>query len=190
MTDSDDARDTVNDILATGLRNAHAMEAQAKELLERQIERLDDYPELRDRMRRHLAETEGQQERLEQILRSMNEPTSTIKDAAMAIFGNMAAAAHMPASDKVLKNSFASFAFENYETAAYKSLIEIAQLAGATDAAAALRQSCEEEQAMADLLDGRLDSVTRQYVSLLYRILLIWTQSGGAHDPGVRDRVC
>lgn len=99
MTDSDDARDTVNDILATGLRNAHAMEAQAKELLEQQIERLDDYPELRDRMRRHLAETEGQQERLEQILRSMNEPTSTIKDAAMAIFGNMAAAAHMPASD-------------------------------------------------------------------------------------------
>jgi ferritin-like metal-binding protein YciE len=74
MTDSDDARDTVNDILATGLRNAHAMEAQAKELLERQIERLDDYPELRDRMRRHLAKTEGQQERLEQILRSMNEP--------------------------------------------------------------------------------------------------------------------
>ena len=108
----------------------------------------------------------------------------------MAIFGNMAAAAHMPASDKVLKNSFASFAFENYETAAYKSLIEIAQLAGATDAAAALRQSCEEEQAMADWLDGRLDSVTRQYVSLLYRALLIWTQSGGAHDPGVRDRVC
>jgi hypothetical protein len=27
-------------------------------------------------------------------------------------------------------------------------------------------------------------------ISLLYRILLIWTQSGGAHDPGVRDRVC
>ncbi len=27
-------------------------------------------------------------------------------------------------------------------------------------------------------------------VSLLYRILLIWTQSGGTHDPGVRDRVC
>ena len=87
MTDSDDARETVNDIFATGLRNAHAMEAQAKELLERQIERLDDYPELRDRMRRHLTETEGQQERLKQILRSMSEPTSTIEDAAMAFFG-------------------------------------------------------------------------------------------------------
>ena len=26
--------------------------------------------------------------------------------------------------------------------------------------------------------------------TLLYRALLIWTQSGGAHDPGVRGRVC
>src|ERR1700758_3672673 len=26
--------------------------------------------------------------------------------------------------------------------------------------------------------------------SLLYRTLLIWPQSGGAHDPGVRGRVC
>jgi ferritin-like metal-binding protein YciE len=83
----------------------------------------------------------------------------------MSLFGNLAAAAHMPAGDEVLKNSFASFAFENYETAAYKSLVEVAQLAGATAAAALLRQSCEEEKAMADWLDARLDSVTRQYVS-------------------------
>lgn len=157
--------DTVNDIFATGLRNAHAMEVQAKQLLQRQIERLDDYPELRDRMRRHVAETEGQQLRLEQILRSRSEPTSTIKDTAMAFFGNMAAVAHMPASDEVLKNSFASFAFENYETAAYKSLIDVAELARASDAVPLLRQSCEEEQAMAEWLNAHLDSVTRQYVS-------------------------
>ncbi len=113
MTESTGA---LNDIFATGLRNAHAMEAQVKELLERQIERLDDYRELRDRTRRHLDETEGQQMRIEEILRSISEPTSTIRDTAMAYFGNMAAA-HMPASDEVLKNSFASFAFENYEVA-------------------------------------------------------------------------
>ena len=164
MTDSD-ARDTVNDIFATGLRNAHAMEAQAKQLLERQVERLDDYPELKDRMRRHIAETEAQQTRLEQILRARSEPTSTLKDAAMSLFGNLAAVAHMPASDEVLKNSFASFAFENYETAAYKSLVEVAQLAGATEAVALLRQSCDEEQAMADWLEAHLDSVTRRYVT-------------------------
>ena len=103
MTDAADAKDTVNLIFVTGLGNAHAMEAQATELLERQIQPLDDYPGLRNRMRRHLTETEGQQERLERILGSMNEQTSTLKDTAMALFGNMAAAAHMPASDEVLK---------------------------------------------------------------------------------------
>ena len=36
----------------------------------------------------------------------------------------------MPASDAVLKNSFASFASENYETAAYKWLIAISHSAG------------------------------------------------------------
>ena len=165
MTDAATAKDTVNSIYVTGLRNAHAMEAQAKELLERQIERLDDYPELKARMQQHLSETERQQERLDRILGSMSEQASTLKDTAMAFVGNLAAAAHMPASDEVLKNSFASVAFENYEIAAYKSLIDLAEFAGAADAAAVLRQSCEEEQAMADWLTSRLHSVTRQFVA-------------------------
>ncbi len=165
MTDADDAKDSVNSIFATRLRNARAMEAQAKELLERQIQRLDDHPELRDRMRQHLTETKGQQERLEPILGSMSAQASTLKDTVIAFLGNMAGAANMPASDEVLKNSFTSFAFENYEFAAYKSLIAVAELAGAPDAALLLRQSCEEEQAMAEWLNDRLDSVTRQYVS-------------------------
>ena len=36
----------------------------------------------------------------------------------------------------------------------------------------------------------RVASNPKQIKTLLCRILLIWTQSGGAHDPGVRDRVC
>ena len=44
-------------------------------------------------------------------------------------------------------------------------------------------------------LGGRLAGWTRAFdrrriSRLLCRVLLIWTQSGGAHDPGVRDRVC
>ncbi|MGC2787455.1 MAG: ferritin-like domain-containing protein [Roseiarcus sp.] len=165
MTDGADARDTLNSIYATGLRNAHAMEAQAKELLKRQIERLDDYPELKSRLQQHLSETDRQQDRLERILGSLGESTSSIKDAALALFGNMAAAAHMPARDEVLKDSFASAAFENYEIAAYTSLIDLAEFAGSTDAIPLLRQSCEEEQAMADFLASSLHNVTRQFVA-------------------------
>jgi ferritin-like metal-binding protein YciE len=165
MTADATARDSVNSIYATGLCNAHAMEAQAKELLKRQIERLDDYPELKSRLQQHLSETDRQQDRLERILDSVGQSTSSIKDAALALFGNMAAAAHMPAQDEVLKNSFASAAFENYEIAAYKSLIDLAAFAGATDAIPLLRQSCEEEQAMADFLADSLHTVTRQFVT-------------------------
>lgn len=70
----------------------------------------------------------------------------------------------MPARDEVLRDSFASAAFENYEIAAYKSLIDLAEFAGSTDAIPLLRQSCEEEQAMADFLANSLHNVTRQFV--------------------------
>ncbi len=116
-------------------------------------------------MQQHLTETHTQQERIDRILGSMNEQASTMKDTAMSVLGNLAAAAHMPADDEVLKNSFASFAFENYETAAYKSLIDIAQEAGALDAAKLLQKSCEEEHAMAAWLDHQLPSVTERYIA-------------------------
>jgi ferritin-like metal-binding protein YciE len=46
------------DIFIDGLRNAHAMETQARELMQRQSERLTDYPELKSRVQTHLRETE------------------------------------------------------------------------------------------------------------------------------------
>jgi ferritin-like metal-binding protein YciE len=45
------------DVLVDGLRNAHAMETQPRELMERQSERTDDFPELQQRLRQHLQET-------------------------------------------------------------------------------------------------------------------------------------
>jgi ferritin-like metal-binding protein YciE len=157
---------TLRDIFVTGLRNAHAMESQAETLLQRQIERLDQFPDLKSRMQAHLEETRTQQQRIDRILGELGESASTLKDTAMSFMGNVAAAAHMPAQDEVLKNSFASFAFENYETAAYKSLIAVAEKAGATGAVAPLKQSCAEEEAMAQFLDSNLDSVTRRYIDL------------------------
>ena len=45
--------DAARDVYITGLRNQHAIENQAIELLERQIGRLENYPEMVDRMRQH-----------------------------------------------------------------------------------------------------------------------------------------
>ena len=56
------------DVLVVGLRNAHAVESQAIELLERQASGLDEYPEIQTRVQAHLGETERQLERLEQAI--------------------------------------------------------------------------------------------------------------------------
>ena len=94
------------------------METQARELMERQSERLTDYPEVASQMQKHLRETEGQMKRLEQCLSSLGESTSTIKDTAQSFMGNMMALGHSMAGDEVLKNTFANDAFEHFEIAA------------------------------------------------------------------------
>jgi ferritin-like metal-binding protein YciE len=38
------ASDSARELFITGLRNAHAMEHQVRELMQRQIERSTDYP--------------------------------------------------------------------------------------------------------------------------------------------------
>jgi ferritin-like metal-binding protein YciE len=157
---------TLKNIFVSGLRNAHAMESQAEALLQRQIERLDSFPDIKARLQTHLEETRTQQGRLDRILDGLGESSSSMKDTAMSFMGNMAAAAHMPAQDEVLKNSLASFAFENYETAAYKSLITVAERVGAVEAVGPLKQSCQEEEAMAQFLSSNLDSVTKRYMDM------------------------
>jgi ferritin-like metal-binding protein YciE len=151
-------------VFVTGLRNAHALETEAEQIIKRQLERLDDYPKLAARLRDHLAETERQKQRLDQILGSMSETTSTLKEGAMSLMGNMAAMAHMPAGDEVLKNTFADLAFENYEIASYKSLITMAQACGAPEAQPLLQQSLQEEQGMARWIDENVEEITRQYM--------------------------
>lgn len=152
-------------IFVTGLRNAHALETEAEQIIKRQMERLTDYPKMVEMLRTHLQETERQKERIDQILGSMSESTSTLKEGAMSVMGNLAAMAHVPADDEVLKNTFADLAFENYEIAAYKSLLTMAEACGANDAKSLLQQSLQEEQRMARWIDENVEDITRQYIS-------------------------
>jgi len=152
------------DLFTTGLKNAHAMESQAKEMLERQSERLTDYPDLRNRAREHLAETEEQLRRLEQCLARLDSSPSTMKDMALSFGANIAAMGHAMAGDEVLKNIFASAALEQYEIAAYRSLLAMADQAGATEAKAHLELSLREEEQMAAWLNDRVETVTQQYL--------------------------
>ncbi|RED34481.1 ferritin-like metal-binding protein YciE [Rhodopseudomonas thermotolerans] len=152
------------EIFVSGLRNAHAMETQAREMMERQSERLDDYPEVNARVQQHLRETEGQLKRLDECLSACGESASMLKDTTQSFMGNMAALAHTVMPDEILKNTFANNAFEHFEIAAYKSLLSLADIAGFGSAKPLLQASLKEEEAMAAWIDQNIDSVTRSYV--------------------------
>src|SRR5436305_13100123 len=156
--------DAARSIFVTGLKNAHALEAQATQIIGRQLDRLENYPEVAERLRLHLEETKQHQQRVEEILGSLNEDYSTIKDIAAGFMGNMAALGHTPAGDEILKNSFANLAFENYEIAAYTSLIALAEANGANGALSPLKQTLEEEKDMAKWVSDHLKSITLTFL--------------------------
>jgi ferritin-like metal-binding protein YciE len=160
------ANDSVRETFVTGLKNAHALEQQALSLMDRQIEHLAHYAEVEERLRVHRGETHTQITRLNQILESLGESPSAFKDAALSMTGNMAAIAHTFAPDEILKNSFANFAFENFEAATYKALIVMAQEGGFTSAVPLLEQTLQEELAMVAFCDEILPTIVRKYLYL------------------------
>ncbi|MDQ0458020.1 ferritin-like domain-containing protein [Rhizobium paknamense] len=153
-------------IFVVGLRNAHAMENQALSIMKPQLSRIENYPEVANRLEQHYRETEGQIRRLEDVLEGLAEDHSTLKDMAMSFTGSMAAMGHSIAGDEIIKNSLANFAFENYEIAAYKSLLTLAEQGGFTASVSALKANLEEEIAMAKWLDDNLATVTMKFAGL------------------------
>jgi len=158
--------DKTREIFVTGLRNAHAMEKQALSIMRPQVSRIENYPAVAARLQQHITETEEQIARLDQILDGAGESSSTLKDAALSFMGTMAALGHSMAGDEIIKNSFANFAFENFEIAAYTSLVTLAEAGGEARALAVLQQNLAEEEAMADWLRQNLPSVTMQFAGL------------------------
>ena len=102
-----------------GLKNAHAMEKQALSIMKPQLSRIANYPEIADRLRKHIGETEMQLKRVDTILNDLRERHSAVKDMMLSVGGSMASLSHVITGDEILKNTFANYAFEHYEIAAY-----------------------------------------------------------------------
>lgn len=154
------------DIYITGLQNAHALEKQATQLIERQLDRLENYPEIAQLLQTHLRETEQQIDRLDELLASFGEGRSMLKDLATSLTGNMAALGHAIMQDEVLKNHFANHAFENLEIASYQSLITMAQATGHPSHVSALEATLREEEKTAQMLRDMTADVTLKYMRL------------------------
>ncbi|HEX8446074.1 MAG TPA: ferritin-like domain-containing protein [Sphingomonas sp.] len=156
--------DALQSVFITGLKNVHGVEHQALALIDRQLGHLANYPEVSDRLRSHRIETEQQIVRVEEILDGFGESRSVLKDIALTLSGDLAALAHVFAPDEILKNSFANFAFENFEAASYKSLVTLAEAGGFSTALPLLQTSLTEEQAMAAWVDQHNAALTLKYV--------------------------
>lgn len=154
------------DIFVTGLKNAHAMENQALSIMKPQLNRIENYPNVAAKLEQHITETEEQISRLEDILSGLDEDNSTLKDMALSFTGAMAAIGHTLAGDEILKNSFANFAFENYEIAAYKALITLGELGGFSEHISGLQVNLEQEVSMARWLEDNLRPTTVKFVNL------------------------
>ena len=154
------------EIYVTALKNTHALEMQALQIMERQVERLQRYPEMEAALRRHIEETHGQRTRLEEALHSLSESPSTLKEGVLGFVGNMMAIAHVPAQDEILKNAFANQAFENFEIAAYTSLLTIGEAAGQTAHRSAFTLSLQQEENMAKAVAALVAPTTQRYLQL------------------------
>src|SRR5688500_5632218 len=109
--------------LIAWLRDAYAMEQKAIEILSRQTERIDNYPEIDQKLRMHLEETRWQAEKLDECLKKLASDTSMLNTGAGKITGNLPAIATMFAPDEIMKDTMASSVFEHMEIASYKILI-------------------------------------------------------------------
>ena len=149
-----------------GVQSAHALEKQATQLINRQLERIESYPEVAALLQQHLAETEAQIQRLDKILEELGSGPSMIKDLATQVSGNMAAIMHTVMSDEIMKNHLANVAFEAFEQTTYRSLIAMAQAAGFPQHVPAYEATLAEEEKTFSTLLGMTEQLTVKFMQL------------------------
>lgn len=155
----------INDTLNQWLRDAHAMEEQAEQMLSSQASRIENYPDLAARIQQHISETRSQRERLERCLERRGASTSAMKDMTAKATAMMQGLGSMMAGDEVMKGTHASYAFEHFEIASYRILTAAAEAAGDTETARICEDICREEEAMASWLADRIPETTRTYLA-------------------------
>lgn len=146
------------------LRDAHAMEEQAEQMLKSQAGRIENYPELKARIEQHIRETQSQRERISACLQARGADRSGMKDLVGKTTAMMQALGGVFAGDEVVKGALASYTFEHMEIASYRILAAAATAAGDHETARTCNEICREEEAMASWLAENMTSVTETYL--------------------------
>jgi len=161
-----DEQELSRNLLASEARNLHAVQKNAKAMMLRVIDHLEDYPEAKARLQDHLRDKDNEMQRLEQILAAMGQDASGAKDVAMSAMGAMTGMMTGALEDDILKTSMMTYGLANYEVAAYESMSFLAEKAGQPDAVPLLKQCAAEERAMADWLHEHMQPTLERYLRL------------------------
>lgn len=146
------------------LRDAHAMEEQAEQMLKAQASRIEHYPEIKQRIERHIEETRAQSQKVEGCIARYDESSSFLKDATGKMSAMGQAVGGMFSGDEIVKGCIASYTFEQLEIASYKVLIATAEEAGDMETKRVCEEILEEELAMAAWLDEHMPRTLQQYL--------------------------
>jgi ferritin-like metal-binding protein YciE len=156
---------TNTDTLITWLKDAHAMEQSAINILEKQSTRLEHYPRMKQKVDEHLEVTRRQAELVKSCLRHYSADTSSVKDLMGRFTGMMNALGSGVASDEAVKAHIADYAFEHMEIACYRTLIATAKHVGDLQTQRVCEEILSQEEEMANWLGQELEGMTQTYLT-------------------------
>jgi len=154
-----DSGDELQAHLDRYLRDAHAIEEQAVELLKRGLDRVADAT-LSAAFAAHLEETRVHLDRLDRALESRGSESSGAKDSALSVGGLNVSAFFDAQPDTTTKLAGFAFAFEHLEIAAYELLKRVAERAGEESVVELAEKTLAEEREAARALAGTWDRPT------------------------------
>jgi ferritin-like metal-binding protein YciE len=146
----------IEDQLVNYLADAHAIENQAIELLDKGPQ-ISGLPELARVFSEHLVETRDQQARVEALLEAHDGTPSRLKDAALRVGGLNMGGFFAAQPDTPAKLAGFAFAFEHLEIAGYEELKRVADRAGDAETVATAEGIIGEERQAAESIRAQFE---------------------------------
>ncbi len=158
------APDDLEEQLVKYLADAHAIEAQAIQLLQKSPKVVDE-PNLAKVFEDHLQETEAQQELVNVRLEAHDATPNKLQDAAMRLGALNWGAFFAAQPDTPGKLAGFAYAFEHLEIAGYEQLKRVAQKAGDRETVRIAERIIGEEQAAANSIAANWDAAVEASLS-------------------------
>jgi ferritin-like metal-binding protein YciE len=153
----------LDDLFVHTLQDIYYAEQQIAKSLPKMIDKASD-PQLKQGFQQHLAETQNQIRRLEQVFQMHGQPVKGTTCAAMDGILEEAQDIMQEANDNEVRDAAmlaSAQAVEHYEITRYGTLVSFAKQLGREDCAAVLQQNLDEEKAT----DKRLTAIAESKVN-------------------------